>query len=72
MLVFTLSLDDYLITSFVAGVGATTLPLRIYSMLKTGVTPEINAVSTLLLIVTVILVLAAQLLLREPGKKESV
>ena len=56
LLVFTLSLDDYVITSFVAGPGSATLPLKIYSMVKTGVTPEINAISTVLLLVTVILV----------------
>lgn len=59
LLVFTLSLDDYVITSFVAGPGAATLPLKIYSMVKTGVTPEINAISTVLLVVTVLLVLVA-------------
>jgi spermidine/putrescine transport system permease protein len=69
LLVFTISLDDYLITSFVAGVGSTTLPLKIYSMLKTGVSPEVNAVSTALLLFTVVLILAAQLLLREPEAK---
>ncbi len=57
LLVFTVSIDDYVITSFVAGVGSTTLPLQIYSMLKVGVTPEVNAVSTLLLAVTVVLIL---------------
>jgi spermidine/putrescine transport system permease protein len=56
LLVFTISLDDYVITSFVAGPGAATLPIKIYSMVKTGVTPEINAISTVLLVVTVILV----------------
>jgi spermidine/putrescine transport system permease protein len=65
LLVFTLSIDDYVITSFVAGVGATTLPLHIYSMLKVGVTPEVNAVSTLLLAVTVVLIVAAQRLLQD-------
>jgi spermidine/putrescine transport system permease protein len=60
LLVFTLSIDDYIITSFVAGPGATTLPLQIYSMVKTGVTPEINAISTLLLAVTIGLIAAAQ------------
>ncbi len=60
LLVFTLSIDDYVITSFVAGVGATTLPLYIYSMLKVGVTPEVNAVSTLLLAGTVALIVIAQ------------
>jgi spermidine/putrescine transport system permease protein len=67
LLVFTLSIDDYVITSFVAGVGATTLPLHIYSMLKVGVTPEVNAVSTLLLVVTgVPIVLAHRLLQGSP------
>jgi spermidine/putrescine transport system permease protein len=60
LLVFTVSLDDYLITSFVAGPGATTLPLKIYSMVKTGVTPEINAISGVMLVATVILVLVAE------------
>ena len=66
LLSFTISIDDYVITSFVAGVGATTLPLQIYSMLKVGVTPEVNAVSTLLLAVTVVLILIAQRLQQAP------
>ena len=60
LLVFTLSLDDYVITSFVAGPGSSTLPLKIYSMVKTGVTPEINAMSTVLLVVTILLVLVSE------------
>jgi spermidine/putrescine transport system substrate-binding protein/spermidine/putrescine transport system permease protein len=60
LLVFTLSLDDYVITSFVAGPGSGTLPLKIYSMVKSGVTPEINAISTVLLTVTVILVFVSE------------
>jgi spermidine/putrescine transport system permease protein len=67
LLVFTLSIDDYVITSFVAGVGATTLPLHIYSLLKVGVTPEVNAVSTLLLALTISLIVLAQALLRRPA-----
>ncbi len=63
LLVFTLSIDDYVVTSFVAGVGATTLPLHIYSMLKAGVTPEVNAVSALLLAITVALIVLAHRLL---------
>jgi spermidine/putrescine transport system permease protein len=63
LLVFTLSIDDYVVTSFVAGAGATTLPLHIYSLLKAGVTPEVNAVSTALLTVTVTLIAAAHWLL---------
>lgn len=64
LLVFTLSIDDYVVTSFVAGVGATTLPLHIYSMLKLGVTPEVNAVSSLLLAGTVVLIVLAYRLTR--------
>ena len=69
LLVFTVSIDDYVITSFVAGVGSTTLPLQIYSMLKVGVTPEVNAVSTLLLAVTVVLILVAQRLQQPPPER---
>ena len=67
LLVFTVSIDDYVVTSFVAGVGATTLPLQIYSMLKVGVTPEVNAVSTLLIVLTVILIAVAQRLQQRPS-----
>jgi spermidine/putrescine transport system permease protein len=59
LLVFALSIDDYVITSFVAGVGSTTLPIQIYSMVKSGVSPEINAVSTLLLVATGLLLWTA-------------
>jgi spermidine/putrescine transport system permease protein len=59
LLVFALSIDDYVISSFVAGVGTTTLPIHIYSMVRTGITPEINAVSTLLLGATSLLLFAA-------------
>ncbi len=48
LLSFTLSLDDLVIASFTTGPGATTLPMKIYSMVRLGVTPEINAVSTIL------------------------
>jgi spermidine/putrescine transport system substrate-binding protein/spermidine/putrescine transport system permease protein len=64
LLVFTTSFDDYLITSFVAGVRSTTLPLQIYSMLKRGITPEINALSTAILGATIPLVYIAQRLER--------
>ena len=49
MLAFTLSLDDLVIASFTSGPGATTLPMRLYSQVRLGVNPEINAVSTLLI-----------------------
>ncbi|NWG39718.1 MAG: ABC transporter permease [Hydrogenophilaceae bacterium] len=58
---FTLSIDDFVITFFTAGVGVSTLPLQIYSMIKIAVTPEVNAVSTLLMLVTLgMIVLAAK------------
>jgi spermidine/putrescine transport system permease protein len=62
LLVFALSIDDYVITSFVAGVGSTTLPVQIYSMVRSGITPEINAVSTLILLATSLLLMAAYFL----------
>jgi spermidine/putrescine transport system permease protein len=60
LLAFTLSIDDFVITFFVAGPGSTTLPLRIYSMIKYGAPPMINALSTLLLAVTFAAVLTSQ------------
>lgn len=60
LLAFVLSLDDFVITQFTAGVGATTLPLRIYSMVKFGVSPEINALSTLMLAATIMVTLSAE------------
>jgi spermidine/putrescine transport system permease protein len=56
MLAFIISLDDFIITNFVAGPGSTTLPLAIYGLVRTGLTPEINAISTLLLLVSVMFV----------------
>jgi len=67
LLAFTLSLDDFVITFFTAGVGSTTLPLRIYSMVKLGVTPEINAISTLLLAASMTLVMLSLFLQRKGG-----
>lgn len=62
MLAFTLSLDDLVIASFTSGPGATTLPMKIYSQVRLGVTPEINAVCTLLIGAVTIGVVAASLL----------
>ena len=60
LLAFTLSLDDFVLASFASGPGATTLPMRVYSMARLGVTPEINAVSTLMIgFVAAFLALAA-------------
>ncbi|MCK6628745.1 MAG: ABC transporter permease [Anaerolineae bacterium] len=61
---FTLSLDDFLITFFVSGPGSTTLPVLVYSKVKFGVTPDLNALATLLLVFSIGLVLLAQFLQR--------
>ncbi len=60
LLAFTLSIDDVIISFFVAGPAGTTLPLKIYSMVKFGVTPEINALSTMMLLLTLTLVVIAE------------
>jgi len=70
LLVVTLSIDDYLITSFVSGVGNTTLPLQIYAMVRKKVTPEINAICTLLLLVTTAMTFVAWLVERR-GSREA-
>ena len=63
LLAFTLSFDDFVITFFVSGVGSSTLPLKIYSMIKFGVSPVINALSTVVLVATMILILGGGSLL---------
>lgn len=60
LLAFTLSIDDFVITFFTAGAGTTTLPLQIYSMIRIAVTPEVNAVSSLLMLLTAVLVAVAE------------
>jgi spermidine/putrescine transport system permease protein len=62
MLAFALSFDDLVVTSFNAGVGSTTLPINIYSAIRFGVTPQINAISTIIVaVVSVILLIAWRL-----------
>jgi putrescine transport system permease protein len=58
MLAFTLSLDDLVIASFTSGPGATTLPMRIYSQVRLGVTPEINAISSVMIGIVTLTVLS--------------
>ena len=64
LLAFTLSLDDLVLASFTTGPGATTLPMRIYSQVRLGVTPEINAVSTLFIASVTVIVIAASLAMK--------
>ena len=59
LMAFTLSIDDFVITFFTAGANTSTLPLQIYSMIKIAVTPEVNAVSTLLMALTLFLIVIA-------------
>jgi len=69
LMAFTLSIDDFVITFFTAGAGTVTLPLQIYSMIKISVTPEVNAISTLLMLLTLALIVIASRL--APGILES-
>jgi putrescine transport system permease protein len=62
MLAFTLSLDDLVIASFTTGPGATTLPIRIYSEIRLGVKPEINAICSIMIAIVAIGIAAASLL----------
>jgi spermidine/putrescine transport system permease protein len=62
LIAFTLSIDDFVISFFVAGPNSTTLPLYIYAMVKRGISPEINALSTLMMCATISLVILAEIL----------
>ena len=55
LLAFTLSLDDFVITFFTSGPDTTTFPVKVYSMVRFSVTPEVNAASTILIVLTVAL-----------------
>jgi spermidine/putrescine transport system permease protein len=59
LMAFTLSIDDFVITFFTSGVGTKTLPLEIYTMIKVAVTPEVNAVSALLMVLTLAMIVTA-------------
>jgi putrescine transport system permease protein len=70
MLAFTLSLDDLVIASFTTGPGATTLPMRIYSSVRLGVTPEINAVCTLLIATVTVAVLCSTFAMKRAAARD--
>ena len=70
LLAFTLSLDDFVITFFTSGAGFNTLPVRVYGMIKKGVTPKINAVSTLMVAFSLLLILIS-LVFRKGGDKDT-
>lgn len=67
LLAFTLSLDDLVIASFVSGPGASTLPMYIFSKVKLGVTPDINALASILILIVTVGLLAAWLAMRKRG-----
>jgi spermidine/putrescine transport system permease protein len=69
LMAFVLSLDDFVITFFTAGVGDNTLPVKIYSMLRFSVTPEVNAASTVLIVITLTLTLVALVMQSRWGKE---
>ncbi|WP_313652239.1 spermidine/putrescine ABC transporter permease PotC [Pantoea sp.] len=68
LLSFTLSMDDVVVSSFVTGPTFEILPLKIYSMVKVGVSPEVNALATILLLLSLLLVTASQWLLRDRNR----
>ena len=65
LLSFTLSMDDVVVSSFVTGPGYEILPLKIYSMVKVGVSPEVNALATILLVLSLVMVIASQIIARD-------
>jgi spermidine/putrescine transport system permease protein len=68
LLAFTMSFDDFVITSFVAGPGSSTLPLVVYSMVRRNIEPSINAISTLILVMTTLLIYVADRFGRERAR----
>ncbi|GKX54488.1 spermidine/putrescine transport system permease protein PotC [Leminorella grimontii] len=69
LLSFTLSMDDVVVSSFVTGPSYEILPLKIYSMVKVGMSPEVNALATIMLVFSLILVLVSQLIQRDRSGK---
>ena len=65
LLSFTISLDDVVVSSFVSGVSYEILPLRIFSLVKTGVTPEVNALATIMIVLSLGLIILSQLVTRK-------
>jgi putrescine transport system permease protein len=70
LLAFTLSLDDLVIASFTAGPSATTLPIKIFSAVRLGVSPEINALSTIMIAIVTIGVIGASLISKQASLKQ--
>jgi putrescine transport system permease protein len=69
LLAFTLSLDDLVVASFVTGPSATTLPMAVFSSVRLGVSPEVNALATLFLCAVFVLVAAAFVLMARQNRR---
>ena len=65
LLSFTISLDDVVVSSFVSGVSYEILPLKIFSLVKTGVTPEVNALATIMIVLSLALVILGQVIAKK-------
>jgi spermidine/putrescine transport system permease protein len=70
LLSFTFSFDDYVITSFVSGPGSSTLPIFIWGQVRKGVTPETNAVATMMLVVTLAMLVIGQYVLSRQSRRQ--
>ncbi len=71
LLSFTLSMDDVVVSSFVTGPTYEILPIKIYSMVKVGVSPEVNALATIMLLLTLLLVIMSQVILKRSAQSNS-
>jgi spermidine/putrescine transport system permease protein len=71
LLAFTLSLDDFVITFFTNGPGSTTLPIYVYGLLRRIITPQVNALSTVWILVVFLAVLALQIIQNRESKQHS-
>lgn len=69
LLAFIMSFDDFVITSFVSGTGSSTLPIVVYSMVRKNIEPSINAISTIILLATSVLIYLSDRLSRDPAAK---
>ena len=70
LLALTISLDDVVVTSFVTGPGSTTLPVYVFGLVRRGVSPEINALSAVMLLASIVLVVGSLALQREPKRPD--
>jgi spermidine/putrescine transport system permease protein len=71
LLALSLSLDDFVITFFTSGPGSTTFPIKIYSMVRFSVTPEVNAASTMLILLTLTLTVIAMTIQARSARSQS-